>query len=179
MKIELKILEHAKEFYSGGDDDLPSYATPGSAGVDLMCIEDVTVCPGEVKEIKTGLAIHIGSAWHSKVYDQSIAGFIVPRSGLGFKGLILANTIGVWDDDYQGEIVIKAWNRHPKVHFTGNLVHNCMKEPEFIKNTIELKAGDRIAQLLFVPIIKAQWEVVDEFSNKTERGNGSFGSTGK
>lgn len=187
MKIEIKILN--KEFYATGTEvgdgsvktDLPSYATRGSAAMDLYCTENITVYPGETKMIPTGLAIWVGSAWVQNGIYQIIngnigyAGFIVPRSGLGTKGLVLANTIGLIDEDYQGELKIAAWNRHspltPIDWETDEMIPND-------GNIIELKAGDRIAQLMFVPVIKAQWDVVEEFSEDTTRGPGGFGSTG-
>lgn len=159
MKIELKILN--KEFYSS--DSLPKYATRGSAAVDLVSIEDIIIHPGETKAIFTGLAVWIASskeAYPGWQYDMGVAGLIIPRSGLGTKGLVLANTIGVIDEDYQGEIIAQAWNRDRN-------------------NLIELRAGERIAQLMFVPVGKAEWVVVDEFSEPTERGEGGFGSTGR
>lgn len=186
MKIELKILN--KEFYkkgfksTGGEDlieyhtHLPSYATKGSAAIDLVCTEDLTIYPGETKMIPTGLAIWIGS---NKItcgaIDACIAGLILPRSGLGTKGLILANTIGVIDADYQGELMVSAWNRNISKIWGGKKGVN---EDTYIK-PLELKTGNRFAQLMFVPVVKAQWEVVAEFSNKTDRGNGGFGSTGE
>ncbi len=158
MRIELKILN--KEFYAvhklgGSYYDYPDYQTTGSAAIDLVCTEDITIRPGETGMISTGLAIWIGSNL------QEVAGLILPRSGLGSKGLVLANTIGLIDEDYQGEIKIAAHNR-------------TFAFPELFA----LKAGDRIAQLMFVPIIKAQFKVVDEFSNTTARGEGGFGHTG-
>lgn len=183
MKIELKILEHGKNIYgcldqqciepdcfnhkTGQYNNLPEYATSGSAAVDLRSVEDVTIYPGECKMIKTGIAIWIGYDYQaypgSYGYGGSadVAGIIVPRSGLGTKGLILANTIGVIDEDYQGELLISAWNRS-----------------RLKTGRIRINKGERIAQMMFVPVIKAQWQVVDEFSNITERSDGGFGSTG-
>ncbi len=191
----MKILN--KEFYSyssvngtgnRGKYDLPCYATLGSAAMDLVCTEDVTIYPGETKMISTGLAIWIGSnPFNVKAEKQhyngdysgyehlDIAGLILPRSGLGTEGLILANTIGLIDEDYQGELKVSAWNRlklsTKKGKMTPDGVH-------VNANSFILKAGDRFAQLAFMPVIKAQWEIVEEFSSKTERGEGSFGSTG-
>ncbi len=175
MKIELKILN--KEFYrldynikAPYEQYLPSYATPGSAAIDLVCTEDVIIYPGETKLIPTGLAIWIGSGQHNALspFDVwgPVAGLILPRSGLGTKGLILANTIGLIDEDYQGELMVSAWNR---VDVGGGFNY---------PDVIELKAGDRFAQLMFIPVIKAQFEVVEEFSDVTDR-TGGFGSTGK
>lgn len=155
MKIEIKTSKISS---------IPAYQTEGSAAMDLYCIEDVTIFPGETKLISTGISIHI--------QDANVAGLIIPRSGLGTKGLVLANTIGLIDSDYQGELKIAAWNRLGEWEFD-NL--ECVYAME---KGIELKAGDRIAQLMFVPIIKAQWSFVEEFSNETERGIGGFGSTG-
>lgn len=200
MHIELKILEHGKKFYRkeenlpGGFNklsfDLPSYATPGSAAVDLRCIEDVIIHPGEVVTIKTGLSIHIGSGrvLDPDFYSQrwGVAGLLLPRSGLGAdRGLVLGNLVGLHDEDYQGEILIKAWNRNERVHIEEfsplalKIVRATTEdEVHILKNEINLKAGDRIAQMVFIPTIKAQWVLVDEFSEITSRGEGGWGSTG-
>ncbi len=201
MKIEIKVLN--KEFYKVKRSlgmsyyDLPSYATPDSAAMDLVCTEDVVLYPGETKMIPTGLAIWIGATLmkpqlvlHSQddgigsiaSYDQlGMEGLILPRSGLGTQGLVLANTIGLIDEDYQGELKVSAWNRNtenPKVtDFLLNGSETVKYFAEGLRSNIELKAGDRFAQLMFIPIIKAQWQVVDGFSNKTIRGDGGFGST--
>jgi dUTP pyrophosphatase len=155
MKVQIKILS---EFYyeeSNGMllNPLPGYATEGSAGLDLICTEDVKLYPNERKKIGTGLALWLGA------YNTSVAGFVFPRSGLGTRGLVLANTVGVIDEDYQGELIVSAWN---------NTSDN---------SVIELKAGHRFAQLVLIPIIKAQFEVVREFTSTTHRESGSFGST--
>jgi dUTP pyrophosphatase len=155
MKVQIKILS---EFYyeeSNGMllNPLPNYATEGSAGLDLICTEDVKLYPNERKKIGTGLALWLGA------YNTSVAGFVFPRSGLGTRGLVLANTVGVIDEDYQGELIVSAWN---------NTSDN---------SVIELKAGHRFAQLVLIPIIKAQFEVVREFTSTTHRESGSFGST--
>ena len=174
MQIELKILN--KEFYSEESNGmllnpLPSYQTLGSAAIDLVCIEDITIYPGETKQIHTGIAIHIGSHTDTpmKSYREhwDYAGLIIPRSGLGTKGLILANTVGLIDSDYQGEILVQAWNRNNEVYLRS-------KGPNI---SIVLKSGDRFAQLVIVPIARANWKVVEEFSNTTDRGTGGFGST--
>lgn len=186
MKVQIKILN--KEFYREGDShenrfndqhDLPSYATPGSAGLDLRCTKDVTIYPGQTVRIPTGLAIWVGATrdeWlGNEDNDFGIMGIIVPRSGLGTKGLVLANTIGVIDEDYQGELLIAAWNRNtPKEETLGD--DGVYRDHH---NPIYLKAGDRIAQLVFMPFIKCQWDIVEEFSNNTERGHGGYGSTGE
>lgn len=203
MRIQLRILN--KEFYRDYENEtnfpdkeysLPKYATFGSVALDLMCTEDIVLMPGETKMIPTGLAIWIGSSRSSNnPFDKltmtmsraihenfSWAGLIIPRSGLGTRGLVLSNTIGLIDEDYQGELKISAWNR--------NSINNKLEpnwpeiggyelvDPDYSDKTIEIYAGDRIAQLMFVPVIKAQWEVVEEFSNITERGEGGFSSTG-
>lgn len=193
MKIELKILN--KEFYSGvypGDritsqrtyesiEDnirLPQYSTSGSAGVDLRATADYTIYPGETVAIPTGIAIHIGANnYYSSDLGYSYMGQIVPRSGKGSnEGLVLANLVGILDDDYQGEIIIQAWNRKNKEYLAPTF-HESWGVTD--KNAIKIQAGDRIAQLVFVPIVKAQFHVVEEFTHTTERGTGGFGSTDK
>lgn len=173
MEIEIKILN--KEFYK--TRPLPKYETKGSVGVDLYTTEDLILLPGEVKMVSTGLAVWIGSNSFKQHMNKNtlIEGQIRPRSGLGHKGLILGNTIGTIDEDYQGEIKISAWNR---ISNTQMLADNPNK---IIYNDypIELKTGDRIAQLVFAPVcIVAKWVVVQHFSNETNRGSGGFGSTG-
>lgn len=195
MKIEIRVLN--KEFYQdvvGVDFDakqarveyknLPAYATEGSAGLDLRATHDVVVSPGETCEIYTGLAIHIGSLCsekHPSRSDMGYMGMVVPRSGLGSKGLILANTIGVIDEDYQGELIINAWNRNDDYMAVGHqTIVDRLCIPQWFNNEsekIEIKAGDRIAQLIFVPIIKAQFNIVDEFTVQTTRGTNGWGST--
>jgi len=161
MNIEIKIV---------GDSNLPQYATPGSAAIDLVCMEDCIIYPGEVKMIGTGLAIHIGSG-AAKPYN--VAGMIVPRSGLGTRGLILSNTIGLIDEDYQGEIKVSVWNRNDIIPYTLG------SGPHYQDSHIKLAAGTRFAQLIFIPIIKTQFTIVDEFTLSTDRGTGGFGSTGR
>lgn len=190
MKIQLKILDHT--FYSsnridmcpeGYHDYLPSYATQGSAALDLVATKDYTIYPGERVMIGTGLAIWIGSSsledrppWSYFYDNNSVAGFIIPRSGLGTKGLVLANTIGLIDQDYQGELKISAWNSNERMW---KLEHETNNVTDISGHTkIEIKAGDRIAQMYFAPVIKAQWDIVEEFTDSTERGAGGFNSTG-
>ena len=146
--VALKILD--KEFIN--TYSVPAYSTEGSAGLDLRaCIkEPLTLEPNETKLINTGIAIHIK--------DPSVAATILPRSGLGHKnGIVLGNLVGLIDSDYQGELKISAWNR---------------SDTSFV-----VQPGDRIAQLVFVPIIQAHFEVVEDF-NETQRGQGGFGHTG-
>ena len=144
MKIELKILH---------ENCYPDYATPGSAGIDLKAasiIRAIEIYPGDQELIRTGIAIHIK--------DPGYAGMIIPRSGLGKRGVVLGNLVGLIDSDYQGEIKVLLWNR-------GN-------------DIVEIDHMDRIAQLVIVPVIQAQFEIVQEFE-QSQRGTGGFGSTGK
>lgn len=130
----------------------PDYATEGSAGLDLRaCLEQpLTLRPGDTELIRTGLSIHIA--------DPSLAAVILPRSGLGHKhGIVLGNLVGLIDSDYQGELMVSCWNRG---------------QSEF---TIDI--GERLAQLVLVPVVQADFEVVDAF-DASDRGAGGFGSTG-
>jgi len=148
-KIELKILDER----IGQTIPLPEYATAGSAGLDLRACLDETLLlkPGETKLIPTGMAIHIG--------DERLAAVILPRSGLGHKhGIVLGNLVGLIDSDYQGQLFVSCWNRG---------------STEF---TIEI--GDRIAQLVFVPVEQVEFEQVESFG-ESHRGEGGFGHTGK
>jgi len=134
-------------------EDLPKYASDGSAGLDLRaCIEHVqTLNPGETFLIPTGISIYIK--------DPNYAGLILPRSGLGHKhGIVLGNLVGLIDSDYQGELLISCWNRGDK---------------SFLINPLE-----RVAQLVIVPVAQAKFNLVDDYV-ETERGEGGFGSTGK
>lgn len=147
--IQLKILDNrvGKEF------PLPSYATSGSAGVDLRaCLDEpMLLNPGDSVLIPTGIAVHIA--------DPHMAAIIVPRSGLGHNhGLVLGNLVGLIDSDYQGPLQISCWNRG--------------------QNSYTVQPGERIAQLVVIPILRATFEIVKEFS-ESERGGGGFGSSGK
>ncbi|MEM5424066.1 dUTP diphosphatase [Paraburkholderia sp. BR14263] len=147
MKIDIKILNERMR------DQLPHYATPGSAGLDLRACLDapITLEPGETKLVPTGLAIHVA--------DPGYAALILPRSGLGHKhGIVLGNLVGLIDSDYQGELMISTWNRG--------------------HTTFTLNPLERLAQLVIVPVVQAQFNVVDDFE-ASERGAGGFGSTGK
>ncbi|AFT86918.1 dUTP diphosphatase [Paraburkholderia phenoliruptrix] len=147
MKLDLKILDARMR------EQLPAYATTGSAGLDLRaCLnEPLTLKPGETALVPTGLAIHVG--------DPGYAALILPRSGLGHKhGIVLGNLVGLIDSDYQGELMISTWNRG---------------ETTFVLNPME-----RLAQLVIVPVVQAKFNIVDEFE-QSERGAGGFGSTGK
>lgn len=145
--IDVKILDARMR------DQLPSYATPGSAGLDLRaCIDQaLTIEPGATHLIPTGLAIHVA--------DPGYAAVILPRSGLGHKqGIVLGNLVGLIDSDYQGPLMVSAWNRSA-VAYT-------------------LQPMERLAQLVVLPIAQVQFNVVDEFE-QSDRGTGGFGSTGK
>ena len=147
MKLDLKILDARMR------DQLPAYATTGSAGLDLRaCLkEPLTLEPGQTALVPTGLAIHVG--------DPGYAALILPRSGLGHKhGIVLGNLVGLIDSDYQGELMISTWNRG---------------ETTFVLNPME-----RLAQLVIVPVVQAHFNIVDDFE-QSERGAGGFGSTGK
>ena len=147
MKIDVKILDPriAEQF--------PTYATAGSAGLDLRaCLETpLTLAPNAWQLVPTGMAIHLA--------DPGYAALILPRSGLGHKhGIVLGNLVGLIDSDYQGQLMVSAWNRS-NVAFT-------------------LEPMERLAQLVIVPVVQAQFNVVTEFA-ATQRGEGGYGSTGK
>ena len=145
--IDLKILDPRMA------GQLPAYATPGSAGLDLRACLDapLVIGPGQTVLIPTGLAVHIA--------DPGLAAMILPRSGLGHRhGIVLGNLVGLIDSDYQGQLMVSAWNRSD-VAFT-------------------IEPMERIAQLVIVPVIQAQFNVVSEFV-ASERGEGGYGSTGK
>lgn len=147
MKLEVKILNEKIR------DQLPHYATPGSAGLDLRaCIDQpVTLNPGDTQLIPTGMAIHLG--------DPGYAALILPRSGLGHKhGIVLGNLVGLIDSDYQGELMVSCWNRG--------------------QTAFVLQPMERLAQLVVVPVIQVDMQVVESFE-QSHRGEGGFGSTGK
>lgn len=147
-KLQLKILDPRV----GNEVPLPSYGTDGSAGMDLRALldEPLTLNPGDTKLIGTGVAIYIE--------DPSLAATILPRSGLGHKhGIVLGNLVGLIDSDYQGELMVSCWNRGD--------------------TSFTIESGDRIAQLVLLPVIQASFNLVTEFEH-TERGAGGFGSTG-
>jgi dUTP pyrophosphatase len=149
QSIQLKILDQR----IGKELPLPTYATDGSAGLDLRaCLDQpLELRPGETHLIPTGMAIHIA--------DPRLAAVILPRSGLGHKhGIVLGNLVGLIDSDYQGQLFVSCWNR-------GN-------------DTFTVNVGERIAQLVFVPVVQARFEVVNEF-NASLRGVGGFGSSGR
>lgn len=147
--IQIKILDPRV----GDSIALPSYATPGSAGLDLrVCIDEpLQIAANETVLLPTGLSIYIA--------DPGLAAVILPRSGLGHKhGIVLGNLVGLIDSDYQGELKISCWNRNQE-HFTIN-------------------PGERIAQLVFLPVVRAAFSVVESFT-ETSRGEGGFGSSGR
>ncbi|MCX4190715.1 dUTP diphosphatase [Methylophaga sp. OBS3] len=149
QKIQLKLLDPRL----GDSIELPNYATDGSAGLDLRaCLEEnITLQPGETTLIPTGLAIHID--------DPSLAAVLLPRSGLGHKhGIVLGNLVGLIDSDYQGQIFVSCWNRS--------------------QTPFDIQIGERIAQMVFVPVAQVAFEQVEEFT-ASERGTGGFGHTGR
>lgn len=147
MQVDLKILDPRVA------EQLPHYATPGSAGLDLRaCLDDaVVLAPGETRLIATGLAIHLA--------DPGYAAMLLPRSGLGHKhGVVLGNLVGLIDSDYQGPLMVSLWNRG--------------QEP------FTIQPFERIAQMVIVPVVQARFNVVESF-DASQRGEGGFGSTGK
>jgi len=148
-RVELKILNPR----IGQDWPLPHRATSGSAGLDLRaCLDEaVELAPGDTKLLPTGLAIHLA--------DPGLAAVIIPRSGLGHKhGIVLGNLVGLIDSDYQGELMISCWNRGG--------------------TSFRIEPGERIAQLVVVPVVQVDFDVVEEFA-ASERGAGGFGHTGR
>lgn len=148
-ELQLKILDDRL----GDEFPLPAYATEGSAGMDLRAMLDVPleIAPGETHLIPTGMAIYIG--------DPGLAAVILPRSGLGHKhGIVLGNLVGLIDSDYQGQLFVSCWNR-------GN-------------ETFRIAVGERIAQLVLLPVVHARLHMVDEFE-ESARGQGGFGHSGR
>lgn len=148
-KIALKILDSR----IGNEFPMPAYATPGSAGLDLRaCIDnDIVLKPGQTELIPTGMAVHIK--------DPSLAAVILPRSGLGHKhGIVMGNLVGLIDSDYQGQLFVSAWNRSQKEY--------------------TLEKGERLAQLVFIPVVQAEFELVESF-DESDRGDGGFGHSGQ
>ncbi|QEW08199.1 dUTP diphosphatase [Nitrincola iocasae] len=148
-KLQVKILDPR----IGTSFPLPSYATPGSAGLDLRaCLDQaLTLQPGQTELIPTGLAIHIE--------DPQLCAMILPRSGLGHKhGIVLGNLVGLIDSDYQGQLFVSCWNRG---------------DTAFV-----MEPGERMAQLVLVPVVQADFDLVSEFTD-SDRGDGGFGSSGR
>jgi len=149
QKIQLRILDPR----IGEDIPLPTYATGGSAGMDMRaCLDEpLTIHPGETQLIPTGIAIHIN--------DPNLAAVLLPRSGLGHKhGIVLGKLTGLIDSDYQGQVFVSCWNRG--------------------KDSFIVNPGERIAQMVFVPVVQAEFDIVDAFDS-SDRGEGGFGHTGK
>ena len=148
-KLQIRLLDPRL----GRDFPMPDYATPGSAGVDLRACLDapLTLAPGDTELLPSGRAIHIA--------DPDLAGVVLPRSGLGHKhGIVLGNLVGLIDSDYQGELMVSCWNRG--------------------QTTFTIEPGERVAQLVLVPVVQAAFEIVDEFET-SQRGAGGFGSSGR
>ncbi len=148
MRVDLQILDERLK------EQLPAYATAGSAGLDLRaCLDEpLTLQPNAWQLVPTGMAIHLA--------DAGYAALILPRSGLGHKhGIVLGNLVGLIDSDYQGQLMVSAWNRSDTA-FT-------------------IQPMERIAQLVIVPVVQAQFNIVDDFAVATERGAGGYGSTGR
>lgn len=148
-KIDVKILDSR----IGQQFPLPAYATEGSAGLDLRaCLDDaIVLAAGETTLLPTGIAIHIA--------DPSLAAVILPRSGLGHKhGVVLGNLVGLIDSDYQGQLMVSVWNRS--------------------QHAFTIEPGERIAQMVFVPVVQAEFNIVSDFES-TERGEGGFGHSGR
>jgi len=149
QKIELKVLDQRL----GHEFPLPHYATDGSAGMDMraMLDEPLEIAPGATHLLPTGVAIHIG--------DPSLAAVLLPRSGLGHKkGIVLGNLVGLIDSDYQGQVFVSCWNRSDEA--------------------FSVQVGERIAQMVFIPVVQAELSIVEEFED-SHRGEGGFGHTGK
>ncbi|HCL53931.1 MAG TPA: dUTP diphosphatase [Pseudomonas sp.] len=137
----------------GTEFPLPQYATPGSAGLDLRALltQDTVLEPGQTVLIPTGLSIHIS--------DPGLAALVLPRSGLGHKhGIVLGNLVGLIDSDYQGQLMVSVWNRG--------------------QESFSLQPGDRMAQLVFVPVVQAEFNLVEDF-DASLRGEGGFGHSGR
>lgn len=148
MKVELRILDERLRA------NMPAYGTPGSAGLDLRaCLQEpLTLEPNAWQLVPTGMAIHLA--------DPGYAALILPRSGLGHKhGIVLGNLVGLIDSDYQGELMVSAWNRSSAAY--------------------TLQPMERLAQLMVVPVVQPQFVEVDLFTQGSERGSGGYGSTGK
>jgi dUTP pyrophosphatase len=146
--VQIKIIDPRL----GTDFPLPNYATGGSAGMDLRaCLnEALTITPGETRLIPTGFAMHME--------NSGMAAVILPRSGLGHKhGIVLGNLVGLIDSDYQGQVFVSCWNRSAEL--------------------FQIEPGARIAQLVFLPVVQARWELVEDF-HTSDRGGGGFGHTG-
>ena len=150
LQVQYKILDKRL----GNEIEMPHYGTKGSAGLDLRaCVdEDLMIDPGQTVLIPTGMAIHLD--------DPGFAAMLLPRSGLGHKhGIVLGNLVGLIDSDYQGPLMVSCWNRSDTAY--------------------KITVGERIAQMVIVPVLQPEFNLVEEFGDATERGEGGFGHTGK
>ena len=150
MKLDTRVIDPRL----GTEFPLPSYGSPGSAGLDLRAMIDgqLILAPGQVELIPTGIAVHLGG--------NSFAAMLLPRSGIGHKhGIVLGNLVGLVDSDYQGQVMVSLWNRSD--------------EP------FRIAVGERIAQMIIVPVVQAELNIVHSFDDATERGANCFGSTGR
>jgi len=150
LQVQYKILDKRL----GNEIEMPHYGTKGSAGLDLRaCVdEDLMIEPGQTVLIPTGMAIHLD--------DPGFAAMLLPRSGLGHKhGIVLGNLVGLIDSDYQGPLMVSCWNRSDTAY--------------------KITVGERIAQMVIVPVLQPEFNLVEEFGDATERGEGGFGHTGK
>lgn len=150
LQVQYKILDKRL----GNEIEMPHYGTKGSAGLDLRaCVDgDLMIEPGQTVLIPTGMAIHLD--------DPGFAAMLLPRSGLGHKhGIVLGNLVGLIDSDYQGPLMVSCWNRSDTAY--------------------KITVGERIAQMVIVPVLQPEFNLVEEFGDATERGEGGFGHTGK
>lgn len=168
MAIEFKIMNPKLEEYG-----IPTYGTPGSAAVDLRALNDapVVIRPGETHKFDMGFGID--------VLRSDIAAIVAPRSGLGSKGLVLANTQGLIDSDYQGNITCVALNRNAPTIRSSWFFRKFLPFLYVEEKSITVNPGDRIFQMYFIPVVRDEFVPVKEFSRTTERGTGGYGSTGK
>ena len=149
QNVDIRILDPRL----GNEFPLPNYATPGSAGMDLRAMLETPLSlePGVCQLVPTGIAMHLA--------DPTLAGTILPRSGLGYKhGIVLGNLVGLIDSDYQGPLMVPCWNRSTTPY--------------------TLAIGERLAQLVIVPVVQVQWTIVDDFAS-SDRGTGGFGHSGQ
>lgn len=171
LDVEIKLLDAAlyqkdPNAEASADPALPQYATPGSCAFDLRCRETVTIPAHGTAKVGSGIALYSGAYFTdddgNRINDAdgkaAVAAVVIPRSGLGSRGLVLGNLVGLIDEDYQGEISMTLWNR--------------------TDNEMKVERGDRVAQLMFTLAIKPNLRLVHEFSETTERGVGGHGSTG-
>ena len=162
VRVDFKILPHGIPFYGEPENpkSFPAPATPGSAAFDLYSMDDVLIEPGQCLPVSTGIAVHI--------LQPNVCGIVVPRSGLGAKsGVVLGNSLGLIDNDYQGELICYIWNRNFWSDTLGKLPPR-----------LHITPGMKFAQMFFTPFLSPMFRRVTEFSTETARGTGGFGSTG-